>query len=195
MENIELSSEPSNVNDAFKKWFGDSKVIDTEGKPLVVYHGTNHKFDFFLKNKMVEGRLGKGFYFTSSKEEASNHGKNIIAAYLKIDELYNGRTMKTIGKGKFFGIEYTISNKGGRVFMVDNVAQIKIKPKMFKDGGTIKSNHSSLGSASELGITPKITGHDLIAECGDCGDKFSYQKVKSNILWECPNCLSKNHIS
>ena len=24
----------------FKRWFGDSKVVDSEGKPLVVYHGT-----------------------------------------------------------------------------------------------------------------------------------------------------------
>jgi tRNA G10 N-methylase Trm11 len=26
---------------AFKRWFGDSKVVDAQGKPLVVYHGTN----------------------------------------------------------------------------------------------------------------------------------------------------------
>jgi len=25
---------------AFKAWFGDSKVVDKDGKPLVVYHGT-----------------------------------------------------------------------------------------------------------------------------------------------------------
>ena len=24
----------------FKRWFGDSKIVDEEGKPLVVYHGT-----------------------------------------------------------------------------------------------------------------------------------------------------------
>lgn len=30
---------------AFKRWFGDSKVVDAEGKPLVVYHGTNASFD------------------------------------------------------------------------------------------------------------------------------------------------------
>ena len=26
-------------SDAFKRWFGESKVVDAEGKPLVVYHG------------------------------------------------------------------------------------------------------------------------------------------------------------
>ena len=29
---------------AFKAWFGDSKVVDAEGKPLVVYHGTRRRF-------------------------------------------------------------------------------------------------------------------------------------------------------
>jgi len=32
---------------AFKRWFGDSKVVDENGKPLVVYHGTNRDFDAF----------------------------------------------------------------------------------------------------------------------------------------------------
>lgn len=27
-------------SDSFKRWFGDSKVVDADGKPLVVYHGT-----------------------------------------------------------------------------------------------------------------------------------------------------------
>lgn len=28
----------------FWKWFGDSKVVDADGKPLVVYHGTASDF-------------------------------------------------------------------------------------------------------------------------------------------------------
>lgn len=31
---------------AFKKWFGDSKVVDEKGKPMVVYHGTRTDTDF-----------------------------------------------------------------------------------------------------------------------------------------------------
>ena len=31
----------------FKRWFGDSKVVDAEGKPLVVYHGTTAEFSEF----------------------------------------------------------------------------------------------------------------------------------------------------
>ncbi|MEQ0866856.1 LPD23 domain-containing protein [Pseudomonas aeruginosa] len=32
---------------AFNNWFGDSKVVDQDGKPLVVYHGTDKKFTVF----------------------------------------------------------------------------------------------------------------------------------------------------
>lgn len=32
---------------AFKAWFGKSKVVDSNGKPLVVYHGTKADFDTF----------------------------------------------------------------------------------------------------------------------------------------------------
>ena len=32
---------------AFNRWFGDSKVISKNGKPLIVYHGTNKNFEEF----------------------------------------------------------------------------------------------------------------------------------------------------
>jgi len=31
----------------FKQWFGDSKVVDESGEPLIVYHGTTKEFDSF----------------------------------------------------------------------------------------------------------------------------------------------------
>lgn len=30
----------------FRRWFGESAIVDEEGKPLVVYHGTNVPFEF-----------------------------------------------------------------------------------------------------------------------------------------------------
>lgn len=64
--------------DAFKKWFGDwendpknaSKVVDDNGEPLVVYHGTNvdfYEFDLKYFGKTDKGWYGKGFYFTPNK--------------------------------------------------------------------------------------------------------------------------------
>jgi len=61
---------------AFKRWFGDSKVVDENGEPLVVYHGTNSDFTAFDDtasgaNSGNRGFLGRGFYFSSSPQSAS----------------------------------------------------------------------------------------------------------------------------
>jgi hypothetical protein len=55
----------------FKAWFGDSKVVDEQGKPLVVYHGTNSEFDTFDKRKI---KRGTGFWFSSNKETSQDYG-------------------------------------------------------------------------------------------------------------------------
>lgn len=70
----------------FWKWFGDSKVVDADGKPLVVYHGTQADFNEFadVSGKKVR-LLGNGFYFTSSEDQATSYGKRVVAAYLKIE--------------------------------------------------------------------------------------------------------------
>jgi len=64
-----------------------------------------------------------------------------------------------------------------------------------KRGGTIGEKHSSLGTAKELKLTTKVAGHDMIAECADCGDKFSYDSGEDYLQWECPYCVSRKNIS
>lgn len=64
---------------AFKKWFGNSKVVDGEGKPLVVYHGTKSDvsaFDIHKAGTSDDGLAGKGFYFTYNADEASGYAES-----------------------------------------------------------------------------------------------------------------------
>jgi hypothetical protein len=64
---VEQSVAPQ--TEAFKKWFGDSKVIDEAGAPLVVYHGTAiPKTEFGTRNGM-----GEGAYFTPSRDDAQKY--------------------------------------------------------------------------------------------------------------------------
>lgn len=74
----------------FYKWFGDSKVVDKEGRPLVMYHGTSKKFDTFDKSKIGKKHKdlyqGKGFYFTSEYYGAQNYGRIIMPVYLRIEK-------------------------------------------------------------------------------------------------------------
>jgi N12 class adenine-specific DNA methylase/phospholipid N-methyltransferase len=75
---------------AFKKWFGDSKVVDSNGKPLVVYHGTIKSFNEFNTTDFG-ALLGRGGYFTSNELEANSYsggGTRIVPAYLSIENPY-----------------------------------------------------------------------------------------------------------
>lgn len=59
---------------AFKRWFGGSKVVDENGDPLSVYHGTTHSFEEFNKeNSNVENDLGAGFYFSNTPEDIEHN--------------------------------------------------------------------------------------------------------------------------
>lgn len=55
----------------FKNWFGESKVVDESGKPLVVYHGTDVDFSEFDKSKINRNfQYSFGFHFTTRTKEA-----------------------------------------------------------------------------------------------------------------------------
>jgi hypothetical protein len=71
----------------FKRWFGCSKVVDAQGEPLVVYHGTAEEFTVFDYSRIgSRGRSeGAGFYFTNSHDVASGYGSP-MQVYLSIQK-------------------------------------------------------------------------------------------------------------
>ena len=68
----------------FKEWFGDwendiansSKVVDSNGEPMVVYHTTSAEFNIFSKNKSKEG-----FFFSPNKERLEVYNKSKVDSY------------------------------------------------------------------------------------------------------------------
>lgn len=67
------SASPQTDTPAFRRWFGDSKVVDADGKPLVVYHGTGDVFDVFDNTKATgsdKNRAGVA-WFSDAPEVAS----------------------------------------------------------------------------------------------------------------------------
>ena len=71
----------------FKKWFGDSKVVDRFGKPISVYHGTENNFKIF-KNTGKSRQIGAniGFFFTDSKKMAKQYANDtrVMEVYLSL---------------------------------------------------------------------------------------------------------------
>lgn len=83
----------------FKKWFEGSQVVDVDGAPRVVYHGTNVEFKEFSRSEIgsVTGVQGGGvFWFTDSPDKAGHfaglsaqisnkfEGENIRPSYVKM---------------------------------------------------------------------------------------------------------------
>ena len=79
-------SEPALRN--FWNWFGDSKVVDDKGRPLVVYHSTGADFHTFDITKAQIANYGRGFYFTAKKGQfdyvVQGKKKEPISAYLSL---------------------------------------------------------------------------------------------------------------
>jgi hypothetical protein len=61
-------------NNNFKNWFGKSKIVDEQGNPLVVYHGTRKDFDVFGKDIEKVGFSNKHrlWYFTKDVNMANS---------------------------------------------------------------------------------------------------------------------------
>ena len=140
----------------FKSWFSNSKVVNEDGSPKVMYHGTTNFEEIdgkaiFKPNKKVN-RTGNidGYYFTTDPKEASEYstglekdvlieGSEVIPAYLSI-------------KNPFV--------KGS-----------KVTPKMiqtFKDE-VIKSN-SQLGERAKEYAEDKA---EIMKEYGNTGRKYA----------------------
>ena len=113
-------------SDEFKKWFGDwendpenaSKIVDSDGEPLVVYHGT------YLLNGRYE-KLNDITYFTDNKNTAHNYP---IADYIYFNtfeeyEEYHGLDENDIENvSRYYDIEKI--KKGGVMCREDDYCQI-----------------------------------------------------------------------
>ena len=69
-----------------------SKVVDADGKPLVVEHGTNAEFTFFDANKIGynskdNGLFGAGFYFGTKAPAWLDDNKGSIQRAIKLHEV------------------------------------------------------------------------------------------------------------
>lgn len=85
---------PATESPEFKAWFGKSKVVDEDGKPLVVYHGTNADFKAFRSDYESSVEVfwaGKDLnfhthYFSDAESVAATYGETIVPVYLSIEK-------------------------------------------------------------------------------------------------------------
>ena len=101
---VNMSVQNFTQSQQFKRWFGDwqnhpdnaSKVVNADGTPKIMYHGTseqNGNFTVFDESKAVKRgglgfkSLGKGNYFTATPLTGNErYGSRVIEAYLSIQK-------------------------------------------------------------------------------------------------------------
>jgi hypothetical protein len=118
---------------AFKLWFGNSKVVDASGKPLVVYHGTGDDISRF---KDGFARARKGFYFTSNPEFAGRFAEDAASGIgYESDERAQGASIVPVYLSLQNPIDTTagwpISALKGRVSEVDLAELQDLEPTDF----------------------------------------------------------------
>jgi len=143
---------------SFKNWFGDwennpensSKVVDENGEPMVVYHGTKDYFEIFDKDKIGSNYYySNGFFFTNDKSSADNYSfmsndfKNrgyVFEVYLNIKNPLNENAIDYYGAVDKYDRNYIdimdsvslnsndgviITSNNGNLFVALNPNQIK----------------------------------------------------------------------
>lgn len=81
----EPAKAPPTDSAAFKKWFGDSKVVDENGEPMVVYHSTTSDFEAFDTSREALGGAGSWFSVQPSYRPVDGEeGARVMPVYLSL---------------------------------------------------------------------------------------------------------------
>ena len=165
----------------FTEWFGDSKVVDAEGKPVMVYHGTqNEKMNEFSKTRpayfTADKQLADEFADRSYWGEALIEGEvpTTISAYLSIknplvittEKEYESEMMDKASVGHLLdrgydGIIYNPDDRGSSYFLT--VSPTQIKSAVANTGAFSTTNlsileQSAIAATQRAAISSKLQG-------------------------------------
>ena len=102
-----LNSKPHGGNVLYKSILANflnnsntaSKVVDENGEPLVVYHGSDAEFDVFDSSKGRSGMNIQGMFFSPWEIDAQGYGGNVRAFFLNIKKPANeGQGYKALNR-------------------------------------------------------------------------------------------------
>lgn len=191
----------------FKKWFGDwendaanaSQVLDENGEPKVVYHGTATEFNEF---KQGHGLLGDGIYLTDSFDTADvyanirgNNGfvlplfVNIRNAFKTTGNVSRDKVVEATKSGKYQGVVHQFENQEYIVALEPN--QVKMAEG---NKGTFNSESSDIRfsrSSNYDDITNRIAnGFKNLPKTGDWINKKGVDWLKFGL-----QALSRRHLT
>ena len=187
-------------NPSFKAWFGNSKVVDSEGKPLMMFHGTSEDFGTFDLDKGG----GVGLYFTSDPEAASDYanitgrwkggGDSVMPVYVSIrnpvsvkewnamtDRMSGGNPRKlaleAMSKKGYDGIIFPEDKNPGKISMA-----VAFRPDQVKSAtgniGTFDPENPDVTASMDFNLVVKTaSSDDEYMKAVEAGDMTAAQKM------------------
>lgn len=120
----------------FRNWFGDSGMVDEEGEPLVMYHGTNTDFPAFDGDQMIWGSRGKELPsdFSFLAQNFAGGAANMMPIYMKGKSMFDAdRIPKTTSIQDYVTELLEQSIERGREFTAEEEDQIANLEKTLAD--------------------------------------------------------------
>lgn len=183
----------------FYKWFGDSKVVDEQGRPLVVYHGTDAEFDTFDMSKGRSTMDIQGAFFSPWELDSKGYGSNVRAFYIKLEKPANeGVAYKELNKHKgqtgagtmaresLVSMGYDGVNNSGEeyiVFKPENIKSVDNRGTYSSDTGNIyfQSRQSGKGGAYDARTRSITLGAK--ADATTFPHEFAHYWIDKNFKW------------
>jgi hypothetical protein len=181
---------------AFRNWFGDSKAVEKDGTPAVLYHGTAADFDSFDTDKAGTrsaddtGDFGKGLYFADSPYTANNY---VFDLKKNNKEAFNGAKIMPV----YLRAENPLVLKAGDVLSGKFYEMVEGKTGAQGEGETPEERWYSL-TPEQQSKAIKAAGYDSVHDTGygqwavfepaqvksALGNRGTFDVVNPNIMFQ-----------
>jgi GNAT superfamily N-acetyltransferase len=121
---------------AFKRWFADSKVVNDDGKPLVVYHGSGNLITEFKTDLDLGPERANAAFFSSSPSVSSGY-----ATYETTEEKLLSKQVSDI-----YADQYNDWMELGYSSLPGEDARVRIANDLLDSGEITRETYDRLGS-------------------------------------------------
>jgi len=121
-QNQALKTWVATKTPVFEKEFGKSKVVDSNGEPLLMYRGEKQGIEkFTYKGHRTPSKLGRGIYFTSNKDYAKGFG-TVYPVFINSEnvKVYENKLAFLKDVADHYDIK-TVPNRNQQLSYVDNL--------------------------------------------------------------------------
>jgi hypothetical protein len=147
----------------FWKWFGDSVVVDDEGRPIVLYHGTTYDFYEFKSSKLSpSSNMGKGFYLSNNVED--------------VNENYASEAGPDLRMKINIALDEEAYKRGVNVEDLPKSVVRRIESRYIKHGGVIMPAYVRMVNPAVIG------GPEETVFSSDQNSKLSVKRLVHNII-------------